>query len=75
MKTISISDFKSHAVQIIEHIVDTHEELLITKRGKPVAKIISYEENTSKSRPGKLSKYFISETDIISTSCSEDWEA
>lgn len=75
MNMMSIADFKSHALQIIEHIFQTREELVITKGGKPVAKIVFYEQESSKSQLGKLSKYFISESDIISPVFPEDWDA
>lgn len=74
MKTMSISQFKAQALQVIEDVFETREDLVITKRGKPVARIIPYQEQTSKSKPGKLSKFFVSEKDIVSPLGAEDWE-
>jgi prevent-host-death family protein len=74
MKTMTISDFKARALQVIEDVFETREELVITKRGKPVARVIPYQEHASKSKPGKLSKYLVSEKDILSPLGSEDWE-
>jgi prevent-host-death family protein len=71
---MSISEFKARALQVIEDVFETREELVITKRGRPVARVIPFQEHTSKSKPGKLSKYFVSEKDIVSPLGSEDWE-
>jgi prevent-host-death family protein len=75
MKTISVSEFKAHALQIIEKISQTREQLVITKRGKPIAQIIPYQEQVSKARPGKLSKYLVFEKDVITPLGEELWEA
>ena len=74
MKSMSISQFKAHALQVIEDVFESREDLVITKRGKPVARIIPYQEQTSISKPGKLSEYFVSEKDIVSSLGTEDWE-
>jgi prevent-host-death family protein len=74
MKTMSISEFKARALKVIEDVFETREELVITKRGKPVARVIPFQEYASKSKPGKLSKYFVSEKDIVSPLGAEDWE-
>lgn len=74
MKTMSISEFKAHALRVIEDVFESRESLVITKRGKPVARVIPYQEQTSKPRPGRLSQYFIYEKDIVAPLDSKDWE-
>jgi prevent-host-death family protein len=44
MKTMAISQFKAHALKIIDEISQNHETIIVTKRGKPLAKILPYEE-------------------------------
>ncbi len=43
MKTISASSFKARCLAILDEVAATGEELVITKRGKPVARVVSVE--------------------------------
>jgi prevent-host-death family protein len=40
MKTISAADFKARCLTLMDDVGSTGEILLITKRGKPVAKLV-----------------------------------
>ena len=40
---VSAAEFRSKCFKIIDEISQTHKEVVITKRGKPVAKLIAYE--------------------------------
>ena len=40
MKTIAAGKFKAQCLEIIEYVRTTGEEVLITKRGKPLAKLV-----------------------------------
>jgi prevent-host-death family protein len=42
MKTIKISDFKQHCLSLLEKLEP--EGLLITKHGKPLARVIPFEQ-------------------------------
>lgn len=41
MKTMGAGAFKTHCLSIIDDVHATREELIITKRGKPMVKIVS----------------------------------
>lgn len=75
MKTMGISKFKAHALKILDQIAKTHEEIVITKRGKPLAQIIPYRNKDVNPVPGKLAEAFIFEKDIISPFGEEIWES
>jgi prevent-host-death family protein len=66
MKTMGISQFKAHALKILDQIAKTHEEIIITKRGKPLAQIIPYRNEDKNPTPGKLAAALVFEKDIIS---------
>lgn len=66
MKTMGISHFKAHALKILDQVSRTHEEIVITKRGKPLARIIPYCKEEEKSMPGKLADTFVFEKDAVS---------
>jgi len=40
MKTVSAPEFRTHCYPWIEHVRSTREHILITKRGKPIAKLV-----------------------------------
>ena len=75
METIAISSFKTHALKLINKLQKTHESFIITKRGKPVARVIPYQSNEKKAVPGKLADTLVYEDDIISPLNEEEWEA
>ena len=39
MKTIAVSEFKAHCLALLEGVARTGETLLVTKRGKPLARV------------------------------------
>jgi prevent-host-death family protein len=42
MKNLSASDFKAKCLSILDDIVRTGDTVTITKRGKPVARLVPY---------------------------------
>jgi len=75
MQTMGISQFKSHALKILDQVAKTKEVIIITKRGKPLAKIIPYRDSISDHAPGKLADALVFENDIVSPLGEETWDA
>ncbi len=75
MKEMSISDFKTHALRIIDGVFRTGERIIITRRGKPVAEVIPFENTNEKPIPGKLADTLLYESDIVSPLGPDMWEA
>jgi prevent-host-death family protein len=48
MKTMPAGKFKTHCLSVIDEVYDKHEEVIITKHGKPMAKLVPLEEATEK---------------------------
>lgn len=44
--TIAAGEFKTHCLQIMEEVRRKHRSFVITKRGKPVAKLVPVDEET-----------------------------
>lgn len=44
MRTITATEFKAKCLQLIDMVQNTGEELVISKRGKPVARVIAEKE-------------------------------
>ncbi len=75
MKTMNITNFKAHALKVINLVFQNHENVIIKKKGKPVAEIIPYKKLNNKNMPGKLAETKKKEKDIISPLGEEIWEA
>lgn len=46
MKTIAAGSFKVHCLAIMDEVQSKRQAVLITKRGKPVAKLVPVEKET-----------------------------
>ena len=73
MKTMAITDFKAHALQVIGEVAESKEPIVVTKRGKPLAEVVPFTEK--KPSPGKLSDALVFERDIVSSLGEEIWDA
>ncbi len=71
MKTMAITDFKMHALQVIGEVAKTRQPLVVTRRGKPLAEIVPFAEK--KPSPGKLAEALVFEHDIVSPLGEEIW--
>ncbi len=43
---ISAGQFKAQCLKLMDEVNTRHEEVVITKRGKPVARLVPYEETS-----------------------------
>lgn len=46
-RSISTSELKTHCAEVVQDVASNRVEVLITKRGKPVAKLVPIEAPTS----------------------------
>jgi prevent-host-death family protein len=46
MKKIAAGNFKTHCLKVMEDVRTTREPVLITKRGRPVAKLVPAETSS-----------------------------
>ncbi len=75
MKTMGISQFKAQALKVLDQVAASQEEIIITKRGKPLAQIIPYRGQEKNPKPGKLADAFVFEKDIVTPLGEEQWES
>ena len=73
INTIPISEFKAHALQILDKVSKDTKPVVITKRGKPLVEVIPYKEDKATPLPGKLASSFLFEDDILSPIGDEIW--
>lgn len=73
---ISVSAFKAKALHLFEEIGKQNKSIIVTKHGKPMAKVIPFGKGLKKSyKPGGLENTLLHEEDIVSPLGAELWEA
>ncbi|OJW67861.1 MAG: antitoxin [Candidatus Amoebophilus sp. 36-38] len=70
---IAISQFKAHCLEIIEKLQTDHQPIIITKRDKPIAKVVPF-DNQKASLFGLLKHKAEIKGDIIAP-IDEKWNA
>jgi len=73
MKEIAAGQFKNQCLALMDEVQQTGEPLVVTKRGKPVVKVVPIirdDDNFFDSMKGRVTVT----GDIINTVPSEDWE-
>jgi prevent-host-death family protein len=69
-RSISASEFKAKCLALLNEVAETREALVVTKRGKPVAKVIPADE--PRSLIGSVT-YLVSDEELIKP-LYEGWE-
>lgn len=77
MRTVPAGQFKAKCLAILDEVSATGEPVLITKRGKPVARVTSLEEGTGSRKTilGRLKRLGTIHGDIVASDfADEQWE-
>lgn len=74
-KSYSVSEFKSKSLGLLDHVARTRESIIVTKRGKPIAKVVPLPELKQKPEPGRLKETLLSEEDILTPLGPRLWKA
>ena len=76
MKTLLVSEFKNHCVGVLNEVADYGEAVIVTKRGKPLARIVPVDLPQKGNRSiGDCSQIAAIHADIVSYDESSEWEA
>ena len=65
MKTVAAGKFKAQCLALLDEVAREHETILVTKRGKPVARVVPVSEEMTDLR-GRLKGSVLREKDVIS---------
>ncbi len=71
---VPAGEFKAHCLQLIEEVRAGRYEVVITKRGRPVAKLVPLEEPGTRPLLGYLQGSLTVTGDIV-TPVGDQWEA
>lgn len=69
-REIPAGEFKTHCLGLLDQVAKNKETLVVTKRGRPIAKVVPLEEKESESLKGSI----IYHKDIVEPT-GEVWEA
>ncbi len=73
MKIIQAGKFKAQCLALLDEVAQSHNPIVVTKHGKPVAKIVPVEDQTdNEKKPLRGSVVYMG--DVISK-IDEKWEA
>ena len=73
MKTLKASEFKAKCLKLMDDVQHTGEEIVITKNGQPVSKLVPYRVTASTLLGLHKGKITSGDNDIFST--GEDWDS
>jgi prevent-host-death family protein len=71
-RIVPAGEFKAKCLQILDQVSRSREPVIVTKRGKPVARIVSIPQK--KTAFGSMAGTVLVETDIVSP-IGETWDA
>ncbi|HAK93814.1 MAG TPA: type II toxin-antitoxin system prevent-host-death family antitoxin [Planctomycetes bacterium] len=75
MKTLKISEFKASCIRVLKTVARTAEPVLVTRRGKPLARVLPVREERPRARVlGGLKGAIEIRGDIIGSDFEDDWE-
>jgi prevent-host-death family protein len=71
IRTISASAFKAHCLSILDEVAGSGEEIIVTKRGRPVARVVAAVEP-----PDLLGsvRFNVSDDELVAP-LGDDWDA
>jgi prevent-host-death family protein len=73
LRSVSVSDFKAHCLQYLEQASSLKIECVVTKRGKPIAKLIPIENQQQPFEFGSMRGSGSIKGDVIEP-INTDWE-
>lgn len=76
MKSKLVSEFKTDCVHLLNEVAESGEELLVTKRGTPLARVLPVAPTMANFRePGDCVGSVFIKGDIVNFDSTGDWEA
>jgi prevent-host-death family protein len=73
---MAAGEFKTHCLRVMDQVQRQREAVVITKKGKPVAKLVPVDRDATGSVFGCLAEEFEIVGDILSpVFAPDDWEA
>lgn len=74
MDSIPISDFKARCIAVLKEVQRTRRPLVVTHRGRPIARVEPVPESVEKRRLGALRHLGRVEGDLVPPAFEDEWE-
>lgn len=74
MKTMPISLFKAQCIAVLRQAYDTGEALIVTRRGRPIARIEPVSGGTKQRKLGVFKGRMKIQGDIVHADTTADWD-
>ena len=71
---MAVSEFKAKCIAVLREAQHSGEPLLVTRRGRPLARIEPISEEASERRLGLFRGRMRIKGDLVSTSSEDDWD-
>lgn len=75
MKTMLVSEFKAKCIGALKEANRTGEPLLVTLRGRPLARIVPVGRNRPERKLGALRGWMEIKGDIVHADFADEWES
>jgi prevent-host-death family protein len=73
VKTILVSEFKANCIGLLKQVQKTKKPLVVTLRGKPLARVEPIVQPKKRVRLGALKGWMEIKGDIIHSTMEKDW--
>lgn len=74
-KSFSVSEFKAKSLGLLDEVSRTGQSIVVTKRGKPIAKVIPFRNKGEKLEPDRLRDRISKIEDIVTPFGAKLWKA
>ena len=74
MKTLGISEFKTHCIRLLRDAKRSREPFIVTRRGEPLVRIEPLPGPSDSRRLGGLRGVTVIHGDLVQTDFAEEWE-
>lgn len=74
MKTMLVSEFKAKCIGVLKEVQRTGEPVVVTLRGKPMARVEALTTSKEGKRLGSLEGTIKTHCDLVRADSSGDWE-
>ena len=75
VRTVAISELKAHCLRLVDEVARRRRELVITKRGKPIARVVPLETAVDDDRLTRLRGTLVGGDRIEDFDTGVEWEA
>lgn len=71
---MAVSEFKARCLEVLERVRRRGEEVVVTKRGEPIARVVPMRRGSATLR-GSMRDALVIRGDIVAVDWTREWEA